>query len=285
MPEKKLPTGITPDSIRQPFWSLTAEEVFKTLETKKEGLSEEEAEARLKIFGTNSIGEKKRITKLRIVLSQLANPLILVLLAAGGITIFLRDWVDVGVILAAVAVNTTLGFWQDNKAENALELLKTYIRTRARIRREGKEREVDAEELVPGDVIRVSQGDRVPADARLIYVNNLEVDEAVLTGESLPESKGVRAVPTGTSLGDRTSMIFGGTLVVGGFGEAVVTATGNSGEFGKISALVSEKKPEPTPFSARSNSLRSARERSSGFWCWAYFFSVFIFTILFLKCF
>lgn len=247
MPEKKIPTGITPDSIRQPFWSLTAEEVFKTLETKKEGLSEEGAEARLKIFGTNSIGEKKRLTKPRIVLSQLANPLILVLLAAGGITIFLRDWVDAGVILAAVAVNTMLGFWQENKAENALELLKSYIRARARVRREGKEREIDAEELVPGDVIRVSQGDRVPADARLIYVNNLEVDEAVLTGDSLPESKRVEAVPTGTSLGDRASMIFGGTLVVGGFGDAVVTATGNSGEFGKIAALISEKKPESTP--------------------------------------
>lgn len=247
MPDKISQTSITPESIKQPFWSMTSDEALKILRTRKEGLSEEEAKKRLESFGPNSIRIKKRFTKTKIFFNQLTSPFILVLIIAGVISIFLRDWIDAGFILAAVSVNSILGFWQENKAENALELLKTYIRVRARVRRGGKEREIDAEELVPGDIIRVSQGDRVPADARLIYANNLEVDEAVLTGESLPESKDEESVPAGTALADRTSMIFGGTLVVGGLGEATVTATGFNGEFGKIVALVAEKKPEPTP--------------------------------------
>jgi len=247
MAEDKKSQEISFDSIKQPLWSMEEREVFDILKSSKEGLDEEEAKLRLKIFGPNAIRERKRFTKLKIIFNQLTSPLILVLVVAGALTIFLKEWIEAGVIFAAVFINTLLGFWQENKAENAIELLKTYIRTRARVRRAGLEREIDAEDLVPGDIIRISQGDRVPADARLIYANNLEVDEAVLTGESLPEAKSTEPLPVGTSLADRTSMVFGGTLVTGGLADAVVTATGNESEFGKIAALVGLEKPESTP--------------------------------------
>ena len=163
---------INKETIKKPFWAMSAEETFASLKTSQEGLSEDEAEKRRLIFGTNSIREKARFTRIALFLNQFRSPLILILVAAAFITIALKEWVNAVVILAAVAVNTGLSFWQENKAETVLAALKTYIRTRARARRENQERQIDAEDLVPGDIIRVSQGDRIPADARLIFANN-----------------------------------------------------------------------------------------------------------------
>ncbi len=247
MTDEKLSTEITADSIKHPFWSMSVEEVFETLKARETGLLPEEMGARQKLFGENLIREKRRLTPFKIFIRQLRSPLILVLVAAGMITIFLKEWVSASVIFAAVAVNTVLGFWQEDKAETALTLLKTYVRTRARVRRGRAEREIDAAELVPGDVIRVSQGDRVPADARVIFSNNLEVDEAVLTGESLPEDKGPDKLGAGTGLGERKSILYSGTLVMQGIADAVVTATGSDTEFGKIAALVASGERERTP--------------------------------------
>lgn len=247
MSENIKQTTISWDAIKQPFWALEINEIFETLATNKFGLSEEETQKRKKVFGTNEIQEKGHLTTVKIFFNQLKSPLILVLIGAGVVTLFLKEWLDAAVIFAAVIVNTILGFWQETKAEMSLTLLKTYIRTRSRVRREGREQEIDASDLVPGDIIRVSQGDRVPADARIFFSNSLEVDEAVLTGESLPVVKDVAPSPLETSLGDRKSMLWSGTLVVGGFGEAVVTSTGVNTEFGKIVTLVAERKREPTP--------------------------------------
>lgn len=235
------------DSIKQPFWAMKVEEVFKVLESKIQGLSKEEVLSRRSLFGPNSIVERVRLARIKIVLNQFRSPLVLTLVAAGGITLFLREWTQAGVIFAAVLVNTLLGFYQENKAETALEMLKSYLRTRTRVKRSDGEREIDAVELVPGDIIHISQGDRIPADARLIYANNLEVDEAVLTGESLPAGKNVSVLPAGTALGERRSMVFSGTLAVQGLGDAAVTATGNATEFGKIATLVDKRDREPTP--------------------------------------
>lgn len=246
MMERKK-SSLTPELIRQPFWTMKVEEVLEALRTGEDGLSPKEVEARRKIFGENFIREKRRLTKFKIVVRQLSSPLVLVLIVAGVITVILRQWVDAAVIFAAVATNTVLGFWQENKAETALQLLKTYVRTRARVRREGAEHEVDATELVPGDVIRISQGDRIPADARVIFANNFEVDEAVLTGESLPEDKNSDPVPVGIGLGERKSMVFSGTLAMQGVANAVVASTGSGTEFGKIASLVAAGDHERTP--------------------------------------
>jgi P-type Ca2+ transporter type 2C len=230
-----------------PFWSFPAEEVLATLQTTEKGLSTDEAKKRLKRFGANAIQEQKRLTKLTIIAEQIKSPLILILILAGSVTGFLREWVDTGVIFAAVIANTLLGFWQENKAQTVLEKLASYIRTRARVRRDGHEFEIDASELVPGDIIRVSQGERIPADGRIFFANGLEVDDAILTGESLPVEKHSEAVGESTSLSDRKCMVYGGTLAVQGVADVVVTATGAQTEFGRIAALTSERRTEQTP--------------------------------------
>lgn len=241
---------IPPEVVHEPFWAMGATEAFSALHSRPEGLTDTEAEARRKHFGSNEIPARRRFTRARVVLRQLASPLIIALIIAGAITIVLREWVEAAVIFAAVAANTALGFWQEWKAETALALLRTYVRSRARVRRGGAEREVDAALLLPGDVIRISQGDRVPADARLVFASNLEVDEAVLTGESLPVAKDPAAKPAATILAERTPMAYSGTLVVAGFADTLVTATGQATEFGRIAELVSGPEAEETPLQA-----------------------------------
>lgn len=233
--------------LNQPFWALAVDETLRAFKTSVVGLDMEEVKVRQKSYGPNVIEERRRPRVWRLLFNQAKSPLILVLVAAGFITAILQHWVDTSVIFAAVMVNVLLGFWQENKAEGALDLLKSYIRTRARVRRGNKEYEIDAAELVPGDIIRVSQGDRIPADARLIFINDFEVDEAILTGEFLPVSKKIMPLPAGTGLAERTSMIFSGTLAVHGFADGVVSTIGAHTEFGKIAHLVAEKKREPTP--------------------------------------
>ncbi|MBI4132965.1 MAG: cation-transporting P-type ATPase, partial [Candidatus Sungbacteria bacterium] len=233
-------------TIEEPFWSLATDEALRLLRTRRSGLREAEVIERRTVFGPNNVPERQTFSLLKILGHQLQSPLILILLVAGATTAVLGETIETSVIFAAVAVNTALGFWQEHKAETVLELLKSYVKTRSRVRRSEREHEIDSSELVPGDIIQVTQGDRVSADARLLFVNNLEVDEAPLTGESLPVEKTTDALPAATLLADRRSMLFSGTLVVGGIGEAVVTATGDASEFGKIATLASTEE-EPTP--------------------------------------
>src|SRR3989344_5089940 len=200
--------------IRQPFWSMSVEETLRIFEVNENGLSNEEARKRLKYFGTNEIKDGKRFSKLKLVLGQLKSPLVFILVIAGLVTAFLKDRLDTVVIFAAVIVNVALGFYQENKAENVLELLKSYVKTRTRIRRDGQEMILNASQLVPGDIIRITQGDKIPADGRIIFSNNFEVDESVLTGESTPLYKKLNSVSAGASVGDRFSMVFGSTLAV-----------------------------------------------------------------------
>lgn len=230
-----------------PFWSLPPERALAELETTNKGLEPHEAERRLRAYGKNVISARRRLNALTIFLSQLKSPLIIILLIGAAISLLLREWINAAVIFATVIVNTGLGFWQENKAETVLEELKTYLKTRVRVRRGGADHERDASELVPGDVIHLTQGDRVPADARLLDANSLEADESVLTGESLPVHKQVKSVDTEAALGERSSMVWSGTLIVQGFAEAVVTATGTRTEFGRIAQLVAGREKEQTP--------------------------------------
>lgn len=230
-----------------PFWSFSPEKTLSTLKSQPEGLSKEEAQKRLDAFGPNLVRQKSGPTTLSLIFEQCSSPLIVILLLASIVTALLREWLDTGAILAAVVVNVALGFWQENKAQTILEHLASYIRVRARVRRDGQEQEIDAADLVPGDIIHVSQGDRIPADARLLFVNSLSVDESILTGESLPVEKSIEPSNETTALAERTCMLYGGTLVVEGVGDAIIVATDEHTEFGKIALLTSQKKPEPTP--------------------------------------
>ena len=243
----KVYMAISKETIKEPFWSMDAEEIFGALETNISGLSDEEVTERLKIFGPNIIKEYPKSSKIKIALRQFQSLLIIILIIAGSVTVFLGEWIETGVIFAAVIVNAVFGFWQENKSENVLEILKTYVRARARVRRDNQEHGIDASLLAPGDIIRVTQGDRVPADARLLFVNNFEVDESILTGESLPSEKDTIKLSPAVALGERKSMIFSGTLAMQGFADAVVTATGSETEFGKIAGLVAGKDRKTTP--------------------------------------
>ena len=230
------------------FWRLSVAETAEFLETDIEkGLSIQEVNDRLSVFGKNTIGISKKAVGLKIFLNQLKSPLILVLIVAGIITLAVSHYRDAIFIFVAVVVNSVLGFYQENKAERALAELKTYLKQRARVIRDGKEREIDAEELVPGDIIRLAQGDRVPADARVMFVNDFQVDEAVLTGESLPVTKSTDKSPKLAGISDQTSMVFAGTLVTQGVCAAIVCCTDASTELGKIASLIAKSENEKTP--------------------------------------
>lgn len=238
---------IDSNKIKQPFWSISPEETLKIIESRNEGLSFEEVDKRLKLFGFNTIETKDSFSSIKLFFNQFKSPLIFILMLAGLVTVFLRDLVDSIVIFSAVLVNVLLGFYQENKAENVLELLKSYVKTHARVRRSGQEQIIDSSGLVPGDIMRITQGDKISADGRVIFASNLEVDEAVLTGESLPVHKRIDALDIGVSLSDRKSMVFSSTLVVRGFADVVITATGTNTEFGRIAALLSRKEKTETP--------------------------------------
>ncbi len=230
------------------FWQISTEETARLLETNIEsGLSVQEAKNRLEVFGRNIFETSKKTSKIKIFLSQLKSPLILILIIAGVVTLGISHYRDAIFIFIAVVVNSILGFWQENKAENALAQLKTYLKQRARVIREGKEREINAEEIVVGDIIRLAQGDRVPADARVIFVNDFQADESVLTGESLPIGKSVDSVSGSANIADQNSMIFAGTLVTQGVCSAIVCRTDASTELGKIASFIAKTKNEKTP--------------------------------------
>ena len=244
MIHEKITSGIQKHS----FSSLSVSEVIEILRTSSQGgISEEEAEERLKIFGLNIIEKSRQAPSFFILLNQFKSPLILILLFAGIVTLFLAHYRDAFFIFATLIANATLGFYQEYKAEKALAELKTYLKQRSRVIRDGVEHEIDATNLVPGDIIRLTQGDRVPADGRLLFVNDFQVDEAILTGESLPVLKRVFPVSSDAVLGDQFSMIFAGTLVTQGIATALVCRTDSSTELGKIAVLVAEMRREETP--------------------------------------
>ncbi len=239
---------LRPDVLEQPFSTLSIEETSSLLETSLErGLSTEEAAQRTHTFGPNLLETVSGNTWLTTLVAQFKSPLILLLVAATFVTAAIGDYQDALFILAAVLANAGLGFYQEHKAERALAELKSYLRQRARVIRSGQEQEIDATELVPGDLIRLSQGDRVPADARLVFVNDLQTDESMLTGEALPILKNTESVLAGADLGDQRSVLFAGTLVTQGVGTALVCRTGGSTELGRIATLVGRVQNEETP--------------------------------------
>ncbi|MDP3725234.1 MAG: HAD-IC family P-type ATPase, partial [Nanoarchaeota archaeon] len=228
------------------FWALTPEKTLELLEGGEEGLSGAEARERQKTFDKNTIRDGASVTKTKILWNQFKSPLILILLIAGGVTVVLESFTDGIFIFAAVFINTALGFYQEYKAETTLESLRSYIKERARLIRENIEEEKDAEEIVPGDIVRLRTGARVPADIRLLGATDLEIDESILTGESLPVVKKIQKTGEGAPVAERHCMVFGGTLVTNGMAVGVVTATGNRTELGRIAAMV-RKEERGTP--------------------------------------
>ena len=228
-------------------WAQEAHEVLSGLETRTTGLTTAEAEARLATAGPNRLPAPQRDPFFKRLLVHLDDILIVILLIAAVVKALMGDWVDFSVILAVAVINTAIGMIQEGRAEKALDAIKGMLSVRAHAMRDGTVSDVDAETLVPGDVVKVRPGDRVPADCRLVEAANLQVEESALTGESVPAVKTVDAVGADANVGDRTSMLFSGTLVVAGSGTAVVTATGVSTEIGRITTMISEAESLETP--------------------------------------
>lgn len=227
--------------------ALSVPAVLRQLEADRRGLTSAEAAARQRQSGANVLPYRRRSSDLDILLSQLRSPVVSILALAMVLTLVLRNWVDLGVIAAVIGVNTAFGFWQERKATREFEKLRALVDFRAHLRRDGNEVSLPVAALVAGDVVMLGAGDRVPADARLLEVNDLTVIEAPLTGESAPSPKGTATLAVGTALPDRDNMVYLGTTVASGRASAVVCAIGGATELGQIARLVSETAERPTP--------------------------------------
>lgn len=235
--------------------AMEIEEVLKDLDSNETGLSQEKAKKRLLEFGPNELKKEKGPSPLRMFLEQFADILIIILLVATALSLFLGEITDAIVILAIVFATAILGFIEEFRSEKAVEALKKMTAPTATVLRDGKEVKIQTSEIVPGDIILLYTGDKVPADSRLIEVFNLKVDEAPLTGESSPVNKDVAPISPDAPVNDRYNMVFSGTIAVYGRAKAVVTSTGMNTEFGKIAKMVQITEHEETPLEKRMASV------------------------------
>jgi calcium-translocating P-type ATPase len=238
-----------------PVHAARVDDVFDRLATDRvAGLTAVEASRRLGRFGPNAPSRPERPRYARIALRQFADPIVALLVVAAVVAALLGETIEAGAIALIVVLNAALGFWQESDAERAVLALRDRFRRTASVIRGGREVEIPAEEVVPGDLLVLREGDAVAADARVVDAAGLEVDESMLTGESVPVGKAVDPVAREAVLGDRQSLVFAGTAVTRGHGRALVAATGDATEAGQIARLVAAARPPRTPLQARLGS-------------------------------
>jgi calcium-translocating P-type ATPase len=233
------------------FHSLTREEAERELGTGPGGLSGGEVARRRDLHGPNVLAEAEPTTRWQLLLHQFKSPLIYILLAATAVTLAIGEYIDAAVIFAVVALNASIGFFQERKAENAVRALMGLVSPRAHVVRDRVDQEVESRDLVPGDLVLLESGQRVPADLRLVTTTELNIDESLLTGESVPVSKRANPLPRETQLADRVNMVFAGSIVTSGRGQGYVVATGDQTELGKIATQVQTVAEQPTPLQQR----------------------------------
>lgn len=227
--------------------TLKKEEVFKELNSSSEGLSQKEAEIRLERYGKNIIEEVYKISPFKIFIKQFKSFLIYILLLAVAFSLAIKHFVDASVIFAIVILNASLGFFQQYKAEKSIINLRKLLKPEVRVFRNGKLKQISSEYLVPGDLIRLAEGDKITADCRLTSIENLEVNEAILTGESAPVEKFLEPLKENIILAERNNMLFSGTSIVKGNCRAIVVETAMTTEFGKIATMLQEINLPETP--------------------------------------
>ncbi len=239
-----------------PSWhALPPGEIAAALESDPEGLPGQRAEARRARVGPNQLEEAPPPSALLTFAGQFRSPLIYILVAACAVTVALGKYVDAAVIAVILVLNAVIGFVQERKAEFSVRALMKLVSPKARILRDGREQEVDSRELVPGDLVLLESGTRVPADLRLVGTHALAIDESILTGESMPVHKHEAPLPSDTPLADRRNLAFAGTMVTTGRGRGFVVATGGRTELGKIAGEIREGPPPPTPLQQRMHQL------------------------------
>jgi Ca2+-transporting ATPase len=227
--------------------TLSPDAALSELNSRHSGLNEAEAKKRLLHYGPNELKGRKKPSPVLVFLKQFLSPLIYVLIAAVIISLVVQHYIDAAVILGVLLLNSAVGFMQEMRAEKAMEALTQMAAPRAKVRRDGTVKQIWAKTIVPGDILLLETGDRVPADTRLIEVSNLKVNEAALTGESMPVDKHTEVLSQSVAVADRKNLAYMGTVVSYGRATAVVVRTGMSTEIGKIATAIREVKPEETP--------------------------------------
>lgn len=230
-----------------PWHALSKERLLDNLSATEDGLNESDIKQRQIRFGSNSLSVQKGVSKLKRFLLQFHNILIYVLLISACITALLGHFFDTAVIVTVVVANAIIGFIQEGKAENALAAIRHMLAPKANVLRNGAKSQIPAENLLPGDIIYVEPGDKVPADCRVLSCFSLSVDESILTGESVPSKKNITPVSENSSLGDRHCMLFSGTIVKAGQASAMVVSTGERTQIGQINRLLSSVETLKTP--------------------------------------
>lgn len=244
------------DHRRTPWHCQPVQEVYEALRTSGEGLSDAEAAERLKKDGHNELRSKPPKTILQMLYSQLIDPMVLILVGAAVCSAVLREWTEAGVIFAIVALNAVIGIVQEKKAQSSLEALRNMSAPTARVLRQGDESIIPASEVVAGDIVFLSDGDMVPADMRLIDSANLKVQEASLTGESVPSEKDADdLLPLDCPLGDRSNMVYTSSIVTYGHATGIVVATGMNTQVGGIAEMLEEQDELDTPLKRKLNAV------------------------------
>jgi calcium-translocating P-type ATPase len=239
-------------SVSTQVWhAMSGEAVLEHWNTRREGLTEAEAQERLKTYGRNALPAPHQPTLLEIIVHQIANPLIIILLVAAGVSVLIGEATDAFFILFVIGVNTTLGTIQEYRAQKSASSLQRMLHIRAKVKRSGRVREVDAEELVPGDLVLLESGSKVPADMRLLSARGLMADESLLTGESLTVEKSTELLAEEVPLADRHNMVYAGSTITLGRGMGVVVATGVRTEVGTIARSVAESETAKPPLVLR----------------------------------
>ncbi|MBI4119813.1 MAG: HAD-IC family P-type ATPase, partial [Parcubacteria group bacterium] len=242
--------------MRKNWHATPLEKIFTETGSKKDGLASSEVMRRLKELGRNTLPQEKPYSRIRLFLSQFNSPLMYILLTIVVISSLLKHYSDTIFIMVVLLINTAVGFYQENKANQSLLALKKMVKIRARVWRDGYEKEIDSEELVVGDAVLLKAGDKVPADGRIIETKNLKINEASLTGESQAvEKKADDALPKSIPLPERTNMAFMGTIVEEGRATIVVVATGINTQIGEVVSLLKETKERKTPLQQKIASL------------------------------
>jgi Ca2+-transporting ATPase len=237
--------------MRKPWHSFPIERTLEELKSQLDGLTDKETGLRLKKFGLNKLPQEKPFSRVKLFLEQFRSPLIYILLIAGIVTLVLEEYTDTIVIFGAVFLNTIVGYFQENKASQALGKLKKVLKVKTIVFRGGQEKEIGQEKLVPGDIIFLRAGYKVPADGRIIDAHNLKVNESALTGEWLASSKNKEFLSAQTPLADRDNMVYLGTMIENGWGRAVVTETGPRTEIGRLAQMLRETKEKKTPYQTK----------------------------------
>jgi len=220
--------------------ALSKARVLQTLKTSNKGLNNTQVKSRLATFGLNKLKENKSYSIFSLFIQQFTDLLVIILLLAGGFSFFIGETVDAIAILTIVLMNGLLGFFQEFKAEKSMEALKKIETLKARVIRNGEEQTIKAQDIVPGDILVLYEGEKIPADARLLEIHSLQVDESMLTGESLPVQKKEAKFSPNTALADRKNMIYSGCLVTKGRGQAIAVLTGMETEIGQIATQIQE---------------------------------------------